>query len=511
MNIPEIKFGQKIYSEHEGKGSYVHSYKEVCEDSFEAYIKEIPLLGYELYEEHTLGINSFCTFRKDNDAIFACYYPNIKEMRIVTEPDSNFFDFKDIGGRRKVKMLITQIDLEDYGMSYVLRLIDGRFIIIDGGREWYPEAEKLMNVLKEQNILEKPVIAAWIFTHPHCDHYRAFYPFAEKYINDVIIEKFLYNFPEATDEEAMCEREREAPMWDREFLLLPKLDELVDSLGIPVYRMHTGQIYRFGDLKFEILSSPDDAFFKPFSNFGGFNVISVVMKMTFEGQVTLWNADAELSHAKLADRWGKYLKCDIFQITHHGFQGGDIKVNHFADPKVCFLPVEEVNAYQYIDYYFDTDLDLFYNLNVEEILVGTGKNITIELPYAPSPNAKKLLLDQIERNRRSLGAKTWFFDGITKDNCDFTFINTSGKAATIYADLLFEAPNRTVKSVKIITDGARSKRNLLDPKDADPSALFFNRQSLKFMGMPEASEFSVRFMSDKPIVITGPTKAVYSD
>ncbi len=506
MNIPKINFGKIIYCEHEGEGVYVHSYSDVLPKEFEGYLDEIVSLGYELVEEHSLSVNSFLTFRKGNDAIFAAYYPNIGEMRIVAEPDSNFFGYKDVGGRRKTSMLVTQIDLEDHGMSYVLRLPDGRFVIIDGGREWEPEADKLMNVIREQNILEKPVIAAWIFTHPHCDHYRAFYPFHDKYFNEVTIEKFLYNFPEATKED--LESDLVPSPTDKEIKLLPKFKALIDGLGIPVYRVHTGQVFTFADCKIEILSSPDDVFFSPI---GSYNLISLVMKMTYEGQVTLWNSDAFLEEAKLALRWGEYLKSDIYQITHHGFQGGDTKVNHLANPRVCLLPVEETNAYQYIDYYFDTNLDLFYNLNVDEIIVGSTGNITIELPYEPSPNARKLLLDRIERNRRSLGAKTWFFDKITKDNCDFTFINTSGRPAAVFADLLFEAPNKTIKSLKITAPFGRSAKNLLNPEDADPDALFFNRLSLAALGMPEVDEFSVRFVSDKPIVVTGPTKAVYSD
>ncbi|MBQ4630579.1 MAG: hypothetical protein IJB70_06330 [Clostridia bacterium] len=508
MNIPEINFGNLIYNEHEGKGVYVLNYGEVSSKEFEDYIQGFEALGYPLYEEHTLGANSFCTFKNGNDAIFAAYYPGTEEMRIVTEPNSNFFSFKDIGGRRKVKMLCTQIDLEDFGMSYVLRLCDGRFIIIDGGREWEPEADKLITVLKEQTIHEKPIIAAWIMTHPHCDHYRAFYPFHEKYINEVVIEKFLYNFPEASEEELVCEETN--PVYDKEIKLLPKFDDLITSLDIPVYRLHTGQVYNFCDVKFEVLSSPDDAFFKPFANFGGFNVISVVFKMTFEGQVTMWNADTHLVHAKIAERWGEYLKSDIFQITHHGFQGGDIKAHRLANPTVCLLPVEEANAYQYIDYYFDTNLELFYKLDVQEVITGSHGNVTIELPYFPAPNAKQFLYETIERNRKSLGAKTWFFDPVTKDNCTFTFINAA-RTCDVYADLLFEAPNKTIKSIKINVPGGRCVKNILNPEDADGNALFFNRQSLEALGMPDVESFAVRFRSDEPIVITGAVKAVYSD
>ena len=44
---------------------------------------------------------------------------------------------------------ITQIALEDFGMSYVIRLSDGRFIVIDGGRDFEPESDKLFKALND--------------------------------------------------------------------------------------------------------------------------------------------------------------------------------------------------------------------------------------------------------------------------------------------------------------------------------------------------------------------------
>lgn len=64
-------------------------------------------------------------------------------------------------------------------MSYVIRLTDGRFIVIDGGREFEPDSERLYQCLKNGSSGQNPVIAAWIMTHPHSDHFHCFIEFMD--------------------------------------------------------------------------------------------------------------------------------------------------------------------------------------------------------------------------------------------------------------------------------------------------------------------------------------------
>ncbi len=63
-----------------------------------------------------------------------------------------------------ISPLITQVKLPyftvDCGMSYVIRLSDGRFVIIDGGYGEYDETEHLYGVLKKQNLLDKITVAS---------------------------------------------------------------------------------------------------------------------------------------------------------------------------------------------------------------------------------------------------------------------------------------------------------------------------------------------------------------
>ena len=65
----------------------------------------------------------------------------------------------------------------------------------------------------------------------------------------------------------------------------------------------------------------------------------------------LWTNDAAFSHAKLPERYGEYLKADILQIPHHGFQSGsaeaEISGYDLIRPRVCLLPVSDYCAYTF--------------------------------------------------------------------------------------------------------------------------------------------------------------------
>ena len=112
---------------------------------------------------------------------------------------TSYFSYTDRFRGDMMAPQITQVHLEDFGLSYVIRLSDGRFIIFDGGWNFEPDRNRLFECLKAGSPDEKPVIAAWILTHPHGDHYLCFLGFMEQYGDQVVIEKFLFNFPEFDD------------------------------------------------------------------------------------------------------------------------------------------------------------------------------------------------------------------------------------------------------------------------------------------------------------------------
>lgn len=409
MNIPEINFGNCIYDTYEGTGVYVKSYGEVSEDNFNSYVTEIKNLGFELSNTDVLHNNTFHTLVKGNNAIYLAYYPDICEMRAVYEENSLYLDYENKPYNKITTTTITQIDVYDFGLSYVIRLCDGRFIIFDGGFEREDDADKLMNVLKSQSVTDEICIAAWIMTHPHIDHYRCFMPFMKKYKDVVTVEYMMYNFP-STDKE-MQKLVREYGTGD-ERIYVDKFTAMVEELNIPVLRPHTGQLYDFANAHFEVLSSLDDTFFLPAQEL---NPLSLILKMTVEEQTVLWTGDAYFDLAKMAERWGTYLKSDIVQLPHHGFCGGREQEYDLIDAKVCLAPVFEIDAFETIDIYFPFNRHLIYKTDLQEFMTGGPGGcgtFTLELPYYPEEGAREKLLERIDMHQHKTGELNWHFDNV---------------------------------------------------------------------------------------------------
>ncbi len=479
-------------------------------ENYAAYCRLLQENGFSAREGSRTDTHLFAAFRKENCAVFLNYYPTLRELYIVTEEDSAYFTYTDTPREAFVSPQITQITLEDFGMSYAIRLCDGRFIVIDGGREFEPDEDRLFKCLKAGSPYEKPVIAAWIFTHPHSDHFYCFVGFADRYGDQVEIEKFLFNFPEADDlvhypklthQDARFTYNTQAAhyiglMWER-----------IERLGVPVYTAHTGQKYRIGDAQCEILASMDDTFLTDTN----INAASLVIRMELAGQVILWAADSAFSSVKLAQKHGSHLKADILQIPHHGFQSGtaegEIAAYDLIRPRTCLLPVSAYNAFTVFSTYREGTQYLMNTLpEVEEVITGTPQR-TITLPYNPPPYAKKELERAFLAGRDNAGARTWIFSDLStgrKEDFRFTLLNTSNFAAEVQIELFFETKKQQIRYIKTKVDAGALRRVNIIGEDVDSESLYFNWLSLKTQGIPENVPFAARFMCDVPIVVSHP-------
>lgn len=501
--IPPLDFGRVAFDEAESTNCRVICLHGVKSDEFEAFLRKTAALGYVCRECRMLGNNPFYAFEKENTALFLLHYPQAEHMSLTAEGNSPYFAVKDGGGAGEVPSLLTHIEPVDYGMSYLIRLSDGRFLVLDGGWEFDPDADALMAQLQAQCLGEKPVIAAWIFTHPHIDHYRCFLAFRDKYPERVEIQNFFYNFPELTEElvgrvpRLLEEEETES---------LQKLERYVAQTGAPVIRPHTGQAYEIANARVEVLASTDDACYEPCN----VNSISLVLRVEIEGQTLLFCADSEMDHVHLARRYGDYLKCDILQVTHHGFNGGCLEAYKLADPTVCLVPVSEKLFYGSMGVHREENRALVYDLNVEEIITGSTGDHVLPLPYAPKANGRVSLLETAERWQRNLGACSWIFGDLTWETCQFSVLNLTAFEATVRADLIFEDRNDNIRAIQIQAIPKTVKRvDFTDPSCIDGDALYFNPSSLAQKGIPRGKTFAVHFMSDKPVVIWGEKEPVY--
>ena len=416
-------------------------------------------------------------------------------MQLVVEENSAYFSYVDCAGEAIVTPRLTQLYLTDYGLSNVIRLTDGRLIIIDGADVDEPDVNNLFARLKKDSPFEKPVVAAWIFTHAHSDHYFCFFPFMEKYGERVTVEKLLFNFPEADDRARFVEMtgnvNRLAKWLGVEAFnngqAIEKFRREVAQLSIPVYTPHTGQTYHIGEAKLCFFGGIDESI----HCCKNINETSLMFTMELGGQKVFFTGDGFFSNAKLAERYGTELKVDILQVPHHGFGGGtaegQIQGYLHMQPQVCLLPVSLEDAYTTFTTYREGTNYLMTAMDVKEMITGEAER-TLELPYTPDPAGALQLHCRYLEGRDNGGARTWIFTGLNtakKEDFIFSVLNTTYLPAEIAVELFFEdgkhAPIYSKHKVR-----ARGIYSLTCAVD----------------GIPENAGFGVRLISSLPVVIT---------
>ena len=482
---------------------------DVSPETFDAYCALLENAEFTKKQDYTLGSHRFAAYCRGTDGVFLNYFASISELTVAFEENCNYFDFNDTPLCHSVPAQITQIELEDFGMSYAIRLPDGRFIVIDGGRNFEPDRKRLFECLIEGSPEGKPVIAAWILTHPHSDHYLCFIGFMEEYGDRVKIERYLLNFPEGDDILHYPKIEKKDKRFEDSSgkTNIPKMWEQIKKSGGVAYTAHTGQKYDIGAASLEILASMDDTIHLS----QNINASSLVIRMELCGQVILWATDASFSDARLPEKFGDHLKADILQVPHHGFQCGTAEAMkrgyELISPKVCLLPVSEYNAYTAFSAHKESTKYLMTSIDsVEEFIVGTPQR-TIALPYFAPSKAKEEHTDSYKNGQKRSGANTWIFTELhTANENDFVFslLNMTHATADVTIELYFESSKQMVRSIKATAAPLVIKKLNIVGDEVNGDYEYFDWLSLKKRGVPENAPFAVRFISDVPIVISHP-------
>ena len=496
-----------FFDEVENKNSRVITFEGADRASFDRYCELFLSEGFAKKETRDNGCNSYAAFLDGSVGVFISFFGAIGELSIVIETDCRYFDYSDTSADASVTPQITQIALEDFGMSYAIRLSDGRFIIIDGGREFEIDADKLYKRIKSDSPFDIPVIAAWIMTHPHSDHFFCFIPFMDKYGDKVKIEKFIFNFPEADDlahYPKLAERDSRSDYDDSSSAFIPLMLERIEKTGADVYTAHTGQTYKIGDAVCRILSCMDNTIHLS----DNINAASLVIRMELAGQTILWTTDASFSKAKLPERYDDYLKADILQVPHHGFQCGDAASEaagyDIIKPGICLLPAIDYNAYSFFCIHREGTRHLYELECVREVITGDLER-TITLPYTAPAEAKKKHENKVTLGLESGGAKVWIFTELNTSEPEdlvFTILNATIIKAEVWIELLFENNKDTVRFIKAEVDGGSIRRLCIVGDEVDGDARYYNWESLKLKGIPEGVPFAARFMCNSPIVVS---------
>lgn len=508
MDIQIPAFGETDFSEGmSNRNTRIVNIPSAGESTFLSYCRLLEDSGYTKKEARRNGSHSYAAFCQGNTGVFLNLYGTLEELNIAIEENCGYFGFEDRFGEIIVPPQITQVYLEDFGMSYAIRLSDGRFIVIDGGWGFEPDIQELLRVLREGTPNGKPVVAAWFLTHPHRDHHLCFANIVSRYADALVIEKILLNYPEADDLERYPELQKEDWRVDgtASIYRVPQMLEDAQRLGIPAYEPHTGQIYRIGDATCEILSCLDDTVLIS----GHINPTSLVIRMELGGQVILWTADTAFSISRLAERYGSYLRADIMQVPHHGFQSGEAQGEilgyELVKPETCFLPVSDYHAYTEYCTYREGSRYVMTKLGIGELIVG-DRSRTITLPYSPPTYAREELRKKYLAGLDNSGACTWVFTDLDTSNGEdfrFSFLNMTNTTAEVMIDIYFDDTKRNLSCIKAcITPRSFRKLCITDENDIVANSAYFNSRRLDVLGIPENASFAVRFISSCPVVIS---------
>lgn len=315
----------------------------VTDADCEGYGQTLEEAGWTRYTACVLAGNRFATYTSPNGrTIYLGYYPTLLggTLRIVHEPTGYLPATEASPYRRVTDTTFTQIgrravDINTApGMSYIMQLADGSFILIDGGPANEEDEAALFDYLTALTPAgEKPTVAVWFITHAHSDHMALANRFLVNYHDRIEVRMAAYNFPNYEAVVNARDVQNNAARYT------PMIEQFRESITAywPAARhliLHAGQKLYLADAEIEILFTHEDQFPNEFS---WINHTSVAFRIRTGGKTVMILGDCEKSLCQqMADTFGGYLKSDLLQLTHHGANGACLDLYQRIDPDICF-------------------------------------------------------------------------------------------------------------------------------------------------------------------------------
>lgn len=403
LNVPKPDGAILINS---GNGCYQYYVENASENEHTAYKASLTAAGFEEKSSYTIDNNVYTTYAKSEQIITLIYTANTSEMRVLMESTENTSLAANESYTGNGGATVTQLGLWDgtstvekhhypadastfgryddfatgnnTGMGYVIKLGDGRFVVVDGG--YSDNADSLYAALDEQAGDGEIVIAAWIFTHAHSDHVGAFLEFTEKYVNDVTVERFIYNFP--AEESAIFAEKVEDVSASGVTNLSPVTQAINKYAGAVTTIAHAGQRFNIANAEINILFTYE--MMQP-HNLSYYNTCSMVFNVVIDESTSiLFLGDAGGSNAtgSTLDAMTKIytkstLNADIIQAAHHGIDEGIEAFYEGLTPDYVFIPAadEYITLNPESDSVIRIDERPAYGLSGEKLIAGSSATV----------------------------------------------------------------------------------------------------------------------------------------
>ena len=383
--------------------SMLYTFENKNAADFEAACKYYTDNGYTVYRATEKVDNRFTTFTKGTAMAHVYWFKELSELNIVISDTAAYYLPPVNPAVTDGDVECTIVQLEDSthvnGMSYVIQLKDGSYIVYDGS--YSSQARLLLQYLKDNHKGEgKPLIRAWVMTHSHNDHYPAFSQIARRWADQIQVEYVLVN-PLNEEEFELDEEEL--------YLSTTFREDVARFSGTKLVYVHTGMEFVFCNLTMEVLWTPDDLY-KNITNRTlanrdiNFNNTSIVTRLYDADYNALFTADiGKRGTDMMVTVYGDYLKSDACQVAHHGVEDVPFSFYDIVRAPLLFYPCD-------YDLYDNNTRHLTVRLKIEqtdytkEILIqGLGRYIrawgttyaadaSLSIPdYTPSTNRSALL------------------------------------------------------------------------------------------------------------------------
>lgn len=376
-------------------------------EDYNAYVEKLKNQGYSVYTTNEIAGNLYTTLTNDKYTFTVMYVVNDSDTRAIIQNLQPKIPFKE----DNVWDSITTPQLTLLGLGYVkdngsmvnnglsvlIRLSDGRFILIDGGHNYQGTAENLLSILREQSSEyakndSEITIAAWVSTHQHGDHVGLLNQ-ASTVLSDINIESFIVNYISETEHNhaieiynvGFCENYYYPGETHKDWKSI--FNEVAKNFGSTIYETQPGQEFYFADCEMEILYT-DDLNGPDLPN--DFNATSQIIKFTIGGTTFLTIGDSTgFSMLRAADVYGKYLTCDIMNILHHGMSPSGLNEAIEAYSYMQAATILWDAGFDYEKYINNEDNQAIVteksNPNFKEYFMAgdLGDTIVLPLPYTP--------------------------------------------------------------------------------------------------------------------------------
>lgn len=317
------------------EGGVLYKKENSSKDEFLAVVSYYEDMGFAKKYQNSFGGAYFCTLINGEKTVNVTYKGKGATLRITEENGTNLPICES--SAPVCDTLITQVKTTfwnvDCGMSYIIRLGDGTFCVIDGGMAEEDEKEHFYEVLNDQKVTKGvPTIKAWFLTHPHCDHHNLFLEVAPQNGKNIKIENLILNWPH-TDYS------------DSQSANFIEVEPAAKSAKISIIVARTGYRFELCESVFEIIQSPEDIMPRVPVNV---NDTSIVIMQTVGDKNILYPGDSlQIAADKMIEEYeSDCLKADILQVAHHGYWGGSDAFYRAVDPEILLWPVPEFAYYR---------------------------------------------------------------------------------------------------------------------------------------------------------------------